>query len=204
MSHSPDLPDAPSPLTYPNALAFGGDDGTNNDDDDDDSSSESTPGSASGLRIDLSRENGHCMRLFCSAARPTERRVCACSDPTCTRMVPTSHKASVFDPSTHASAGSYTPLAPLRRGGPHDGAFASLRSFDQRQADLQRLSDQNVASANDLRVSSPETSRSFFDEEEAETLIPARGSVTFATTAQFRPSRRHDEKSPGDMPFTDW
>jgi hypothetical protein len=99
-------------------------------------------------------------------------------------MVPTSHKASVFDPSTHASAGSYTPLAPLRRGGPQDGAFASLRSFDQRQADLQRLSDQNVASANDLRVSSPETSRSFFDEEEAETLIPARGSVTFATNPE--------------------
>jgi hypothetical protein len=97
-------------------------------------------------------------------------------------MVPTSHKASVYDPNTHASAGSFTPL---RKGGPpRDEAFASFRSFDQRQPDLQRLSDQNVASDNDLRVSSPETGRSFFDEEEEETLIPARESVIFATTPE--------------------
>jgi hypothetical protein len=139
----------------------------------------------------MSREDGHCMRFFCTAANPSEIRVCACSIATCARIVPTVHKNSVFDQATHAPAGSFLILPAVRKNSPYrDGSFASFLSLDQRQADLQRLSDANVAAAHDLRTSSPENSRSFRDEDEGlPGLNSARGSVKAAPRAAAQDSR---------------
>jgi hypothetical protein len=180
MSHIPDDPDDRSPVsTYPNAIAFGG---GGDDNDDAGALSDSSPDITLHLWIWLSRENSDCVRLYCSAARPKEIRVCACHGPTCKRLLPGPHKGTPDGLDTHALDGWFLAF-PARMGSQiRDGTFASFRTNEQRRSDLQPFSDQNVAAAHALREGSSDNSRSFHHEEEGPrgTPSPARGPVTFA------------------------
>jgi hypothetical protein len=183
MSHSSDVPEGRR--SFRKTLALGED----SDDDDDDAASYSTPediASPRWTRLTRKKPQENCMRIYCSVAKPTEYRVCACLGSTCGRLNPTSHKNAPDAPQTHASNGWFLAF-PARKGSKRqDGDLASFRTDAQRQEDWQRLSDQNIAAALALQEESPEHGRNFHDEEEEDPddgpLMTPRGSVTFAAT----------------------